>query len=198
MSVTGQDLSISISILTIADAVSCFAAIKTRDDDPFLFNLLLRAILGDMAKFTAVAALTEATTDRLTSVFQSRHVLLLVFGPLLSLTWASRVRTESIGDLVRLVQIALKVHVRQGTHHRLVFQSNEIQFDPLTTESDLQFAVSCTRACLDVLLDGLFDIVHIPLSGSLGDLVPRDLRVDLFNVRTVNLSWVLALNDRMT
>ncbi|KAI1283991.1 hypothetical protein F5Y07DRAFT_96286 [Xylaria sp. FL0933] len=63
---------ISIHTLTVSNTVSWLVAIETHNDDALFLNLLLRTILGDMAKLIAIAAFAEAAADWLASIFQSR------------------------------------------------------------------------------------------------------------------------------
>lgn len=88
---------------TVTNAMSRLVAVKAHDNDALPFHLLLWTILGDMTKLTAVRAFSEASTDRLASIFQSSYILLVAAGPEFSLTRTNRPRTESIIDSVLLV-----------------------------------------------------------------------------------------------
>ncbi|KAI0439108.1 hypothetical protein F4803DRAFT_65400 [Xylaria telfairii] len=146
--------------------MSRLVAIETHDDNALSFHLLLRTILGDVAKLVAVGAFGQASANGITSIGQALQILVNT-GPELSLTRASWFRIESIIDSILFVQVTLEVHVRQSGDHRLTLHCDQIHSDILRTEGGLQLGISSLRACLDVLLNSLLHVVNIAFLNSL-------------------------------
>lgn len=156
--------------------------------------LLLRAGLGNVAHFIAVIALGNAAGNRLATVLQALHVLLLGLWPTDSLLGALGVRIEPKSNSELLVQVSLEVHVgvRRG---KLTLQADEVQWDIHVTESLLELRVSSLRAGLDILEKGLLDIVHVAILNSLAEALPGNLSLDIVNLATIDLAWVGASSD---
>jgi hypothetical protein len=160
-------------------------------------TLLLRAGLGNVAHLVAVVALWDATGNRLPTVRQALNVLLLGLGPTDILLGAPRVRIEPKRNGEFLVQVALQVHVGVG-RGKLTLQANEVQWDVHVAESLLELRVGGVRASLDILEEGLLDIVHVAILDSLAEALPGNLGLDDLNVATIDLAWVGASSDGVT
>lgn len=156
--------------------------------------LLLRAGLGNVAHLIAVVALWDATGNRLATVLQALDVLLLGLGPTDSLLGASGVRIEPKRNGELLVQVSLQVHVGVG-RGKLTLQANEVQWDVHVTESLLELGVGGLRAGLDILEEGLLDIIHVATLNRLAEALPGDLSPDNLDVATIDLAWVGAGSD---
>lgn len=78
---------------------------------------------------------------------------------------------------------------------KLTLQANEVQWDVHVAESLLELRVGGLRAGLDILEEGLLDIVHVAILNSLAEALPGDLSLDNLDVATINLAWVGASSD---
>lgn len=181
--------------LTITHAMTSLVAVEASDRGTIKnLTLLLRAGLGNVAHLVAVVALWDATGNRLTTIRQALNVLLLGLGPTDILLGASRVRIEPKRNGELLVQVSLEVHVGVG-RGKLTLQANEVQWDVHVAESLLELRVGGLRASLDILEEGLLDIVHVTILDSLAEALPGNLGLDDLNVATINLAWVGASSD---
>lgn len=181
--------------LTITHTMTGLVAVEASDRGTIKnLALLLRAGLGDVAHLVAVVALWDAAGNRLTTVLQALNVLLLGLGPTDSLLGASGVRIEPKRNGELLVQVSLQVHVGVG-RGKLTLQANEVQWDVHVAESLLELRVGGLRAGLDILEEGLLDIVHVAILNSLAEALPGDLSLDNLDVATINLAWVGASSD---
>lgn len=181
--------------LTITHTMTGLVAVEASDRGTIKnLALLLRAGLGNVAHLIAVVALWDATGNRLATVLQALDVLLLGLGPTDSLLGASGVRIEPKRNGELLVQVSLQVHVGVG-RGKLTLQANEVQWDVHVTESLLELGVGGLRAGLDILEEGLLDIIHVATLNRLAEALPGDLSPDNLDVATIDLAWVGAGSD---
>lgn len=181
--------------LTITHTMTGLVAVEASDRGTIKnLALLLRAGPSNVAHFIAVVALGNAAGNRLATVLQALHVLLLGLWPTDSLLGALGVRIEPKRNSELLVQVSLKVHVGVG-RGKLALQADEVQWDVHVTESLFELRVGCLRASLDILEEGLLDIVHVAILNSLAEALPGNLSLDIVNLATINLAWVGASSD---
>ena len=183
------------SQLTITHTMTGLVTVEASDRGAINnLALILRAGLGNVTHLIAVVALWDAAGNGLAAVLQALEVLLLGLGPTDSLLGASGVRIKPKRNGELLVQVSLKIHVGVG-RSKLTLQANEVQCDVHVAESLLELRVGGFRASLDILEEGLLDIVHVAVLDGLDEALPGNLSLDGLNVATINLAWVGASSD---
>jgi hypothetical protein len=158
--------------------------------------LLLGTTLRDVTKLITIAALWNATINRLTSIQETLQVLLGSLGPELFLLGTSVTRWLAIGNGVLLIQITLEIHVGKGDC-QILLKSDEVNLQILGAESLLQINVSDIRRSLNVLLNSILHVIKVALSGSINKLSPSSLSRNISDTGTVDLSGILAVDSRM-
>jgi hypothetical protein len=178
--------------------MTLLAAVVALDNYLVFLDLVLGAASGGVTILVTIVALLQATADRLTSVLKTDQVFLAILGPVRCLTSTSRSVVEAEGDLILLVQVALKVHVGESTKHSRLLDCNDMDANVLLTEGILQLSVGQLGLRLDVFLNCILDIVHVFLLGGSSNHLPSSLGVDVGNMGAVDESGVLAIDGMMT
>lgn len=167
--------------LTITNTMALLATVVALHDNLFLLNLVRWTILGNVTIFVAVDTLGLAATDRLTSILETLHIFFSILREGVTLTVSGRLVVEAVCDSVLLVEIALKVHSGQSSN-QVLLDGNDVNTDILGSKGLLKLNVSKLRQALEILLEGLLDIIHVSLLSGLADLVPGGLRVHVRNL----------------
>lgn len=180
-------------LLTVTHAVLA-AAVVTGELALFALFRRLRAVLGRVSELLAVVALHLATLDSVSSIIQASEDLLITLGPALTLARAGRLLGKTHGDGVRLTNVALEVHVREGAR-KGTLKSDKPKADVRVNETLLDGPVSrLTVVRLHVLLDRILDVVHITLGSGLKKFVPSSLRGHVLNVVSVDLAGCVTIS----
>lgn len=182
--------------LTVADTVTLLVTVVALDDGLVGLQLLLGAVLADVAKLLAVATLGLANPgDNVAGLSKSLHHDIMVLRPTLSLRLAKRLVGEAVIDGVLLVQVTLKVHVGQGDGEVRPLLGDEIEAIALRTEGLLDLDKGGGGLSLGVDLDLLLDLVHVPVVDGLLQELPGLLAGHVGKVAAVDLASVLALDS---
>jgi len=136
------------------------ATVVAHDHAFLLLDLLLWAMLGNVADFVTVAALGLAAIGRLSSISKTFKVLVNILGPQITIARARRVPLKAVRDRVLLVDVSLQVHVGQGGG-KGTLNSNEPKADVLSAETFLKLDISRVGGSLDIGLNGFLDVVEV-------------------------------------
>ena len=96
---------------TVTNTVALFATVEALDYHALSLLLLLRAMLGNMAKLVTVTALVQTSINNLTSVLETLLILLNRLRPSVRLAGSGWLKVEAIRHSISLVQVTLEIHV---------------------------------------------------------------------------------------
>lgn len=178
--------------------MSFFIAVDALDNGAVgILHSLLRAALGNMTKFIAIATLGQVSRDDITSVSQTSKDLCVVLGPALFLGRAAWLVREAVIDCILLSKVALQVHVGQGDGQTGLDKGNQEKAISLGTKSLLELNKGDGGLGLDVKLDLFFDLVHVLLLDGLFQELPGFLSRDVRKVAAVDSAGIGAVLGEM-
>lgn len=186
----GQRLTVTDPMLTTTVVAS----------DLVLFSLTrrLRTVLGRVAVVIAVVAAHFSTVDRIAGIIETSQDFFGAFRPTLALTGARRLAREANRNRELLANVALQVHVGEGTRQRTL-QGNQPKVDVVVDQAFLDGLVGRFPIVgLDVFLNCLFGVVHVAFFGSFDQLLPSCLDGEVLNMIAINLTGGRAISANVT
>jgi hypothetical protein len=182
--------------LTVSHLVTRLVAIVASGGRLLSLDNLLLAMLADMAHFVAVAAVRDRLLNHHSGIVEAGKDLLVGLGPSLELTGTLWLVVETVRDGILAVQIPLEIHVGVR-REQLALCCNEIEAQLVAHDPLLELAIRDVGAGLDVLFNGILDIVHVALLDGRLEFDPGFVGGRIRNIAAIDDPGVLTLGTRM-
>lgn len=173
--------------LTIPNSMTIRAAVVARQALDFTNNLLLRALLGNVANLVTVCTFRLSSIGDITCVVQTGQNLIDTFRPALDLSGPLGLIRKPVRDRVLFTHVALQIHVGENLDQRPL-RGNKPNIDLVVDKCFLELAESDSAIqCLHVCLNAFLRIVSILLSRCTLDHVPSKLSSHVGDAAAVDL-----------